>query len=69
MGAFIAYMCIHGNQLIYALYIPLDIFLSLARTSFYWYNYYLDKKSKEDDERLKARLLRRQQSNQERLLS
>jgi len=69
VGAFIAYMCIPGNQLIYALYIPLDIFLSLARTSFYWYNYYIDKKTKEDDERLKARLLRRQQSNQERLLS
>lgn len=62
-------MCIDGNEIIYALYIPLDIFLSLAKNAFYWYNYYLDKKSKQDDERLKARLIRRRVTNKESLLS
>ena len=36
IGCFIAYMIIPGKELIFALYIPLDIFFSLAKTTFYW---------------------------------
>ena len=60
LGCFIAYMVIHGKEIMFALYIPLDILFSMSTTAFFWYNYYLDKKIKEDEERLRNRLQRRE---------
>jgi len=53
-------MVIHGKEIMFALYIPLDILFSMSTTAFFWYNYYLDKKIKEDEERLRNRLQRRE---------
>ena len=47
---------IPGKELVYALYIPLDLLLSFGRAAFFWQNYYLDKLRKEDKKKLKDRL-------------
>ena len=44
LGCGIAYILIDGKQLVYSLFIPLDIFLNFGRGVFYWYYYFLDKK-------------------------
>ena len=44
LGCGIAYLLIDGKQLVYTLFIPLDIFLNIGRGVFYWYYYFLDKK-------------------------
>ena len=33
----IAYLLIDGKQLVYSLFIPLDIYLNIGRGVFYWY--------------------------------
>lgn len=58
IGSVIAFIVIDGKELVYALYIPLDILFSVAKTSFFWLYYYTDKKRKEDKRRLKERLAR-----------
>ena len=56
LGCGIAYILIDGKQLVYSLFIPLDIFLNFGRGVFYWYYYFLDKKQKAEEAHLKARL-------------
>lgn len=58
VGCFAAFIIIPGRELVYALYIPLDLLLSFGRAAFFWYNYYLDNLRKEDKKKLKARLER-----------
>ena len=56
VGCFAAFIVIPGKELVYALYIPLDLLLSFGRAAFFWQNYYLDKMRKEDKKQLKARI-------------
>ena len=49
IGSIIAFIIIDGKELVYALYIPLDILFSVAKTAFFWYYYYEDKKRKEEE--------------------
>ena len=56
VGCFAAFIVIPGKELVYALYIPLDLLLSFGRAAFFWQNFYLDKLRKEDKKKLKARL-------------
>lgn len=56
VGCFIAFLIIPGKELVYSLYIPLDILLGLGKASFFWYNYWVDKQRKEDKRRLKEKL-------------
>ena len=56
LGCGIAYILIDGKQLVYSLFIPLDIFLNFGRGVFYWYYYFLDKKQKAEEAHLKAKL-------------
>ena len=58
IGVIIAYIIIDGKELVYALYIPLDILFSVAKTSFFWLYFYTDSKRKDDKKRLKERLAR-----------
>ena len=34
------YLCIDGHELVFALYIPLDILLNLSVMIFFWYEHY-----------------------------
>ena len=43
VGCFIAFLIIPGRELVYSLYIPLDVLLGLGKASFFWYNYWVDK--------------------------
>ena len=56
IGCFAAFIVIPGKELVYALYIPLDLLLSFGRAAFFWQNYYADNLRKEDKKKLKARL-------------
>ena len=56
VGCFVAFIIIEGNELVYALYIPLDLLLSFGKAAFFWWNYYLDNLRKEDKKKLKARI-------------
>ena len=50
IGCFVAYMLIPGKELVFALYIPFDMFLNFCKTAFYWSYYYFDKVEKEEVE-------------------
>ena len=56
VGSFVAFLIIPGKELVYSLYIPLDILLGIGKASFFWYNYMMDKQRKEDKRRLKEKL-------------
>jgi len=58
VGCFAAFIVIEGNELIYALYIPLDLLFSSGRAAFFWYKYYQDNLRKEDKRKLKHRIAR-----------
>ena len=34
------YFCIDGHEIIYSMYIPLDILLNVSKALFYFYQYY-----------------------------
>ena len=36
----IMYIAIDGSELVFALYIPLDILLNASKVAFFWYEYY-----------------------------
>ena len=40
IGCFIAFLLIDGKELVYSLYIPLDLFLNICKFGFYHYYYY-----------------------------
>lgn len=56
LGCLIAFIMIPGKELVYALYIPLDILLNIGKSAFFWYNYFLESRRKEDKRRLKEKL-------------
>ena len=37
LGCFIAFLFIDGRELVYTFYIPLDVFLNLSKTAFFFY--------------------------------
>ena len=56
LGCFIAYMLIDGKEVIYAQFIPLDLFLNCCKMIFYLWYYLIDMRDKANDERIKARV-------------
>ena len=36
----VMYLRVSGNELVFALYIPLDIMLNISLVVFFWYEYY-----------------------------
>ena len=46
LSCYIAYAFIDGNQITFALYIPFDLLLNLAKGAFYWWYYYEDQREK-----------------------
>lgn len=65
VGCFIAFLIIPGKELVYSLYIPLDVLLGFGKASFFWYNYWVDKKRKEDKRRLKEKLAQMERKKQQ----
>jgi hypothetical protein len=43
VGCFIAFIILQGRELVYALYIPLDLFFNIAKTVFFWWYFAVDK--------------------------
>jgi len=56
LGCFIAFLCINGKETVFSFYIPLDVALNVAKTVFFWYNFYEDMNIKADKARLAARM-------------
>lgn len=56
IACFITFMVIDGKELVYSIFIPLDLFLNISKASFYHWYMYVDKKKKADAERLTHRL-------------
>ena len=52
------YVKIEGRELVYAMYIPLDIALNACTFCFFWLYYYKDKSNTEDTIRVAMRLER-----------
>ena len=52
------YLKIEGRELVYAMYIPLDIALNACTFCFFWLYYYKDKSNTEDTIRVAMRLER-----------
>ena len=52
LGAFIAYMFTDGIQLVFALYIPLDVLFNVCKTLFFLWYYFADKREKAEKERI-----------------
>ena len=40
VACFVAFVFISGKELVYSLYIPLDLILNVCKMAFYWYNYF-----------------------------
>ena len=40
------YFCVDGHEIIYSMYLPLDMILNLSKAVFYFCNYYLDIKER-----------------------
>lgn len=40
IGCLVAFLLIDGNEIFYALYIPLDLLLCLGKFAFFWINYW-----------------------------
>ena len=56
IACFIAYLLIDGKEIVFAQFIPLDIFLNIMKTAFYFFYYYRDKMDKENEKRIKERI-------------
>ena len=50
------YFCIDGHEIIYSMYIPLDILLNLSKALFYFFHYWRDWKEGKRQEELKVEL-------------
>lgn len=55
VACFIAFLCIQGTELAYSLYIPLDFYLTVSMSAFYWYYYKVESDKKLNKERLEKR--------------
>ena len=44
IGCFSAYLALDGKELVLAMYIPLDLTLNFAKTSYFYYYLYLDRR-------------------------
>lgn len=54
---------VDGHELIYTLYLPLDFLLNLSKALFYWTLYYMEKRKKDKEEKLKQALQSNIQKN------
>jgi len=52
LGSVIAFLMIDGKELVYSLYIPLDVLLNLCKVGFYFYYYWIDLTEKANAEKL-----------------
>ena len=60
IGCFVAFILIDGKEIVFAQYIPLDLFLTVCKTVFYFYYYHRDKQEKINEKRIKDRLIKKQ---------
>ena len=44
------YFCIDGHEIIYSMYIPLDILLNLSKACYYFWFWFADRRDKEKQE-------------------
>ena len=56
LSCFVAFAVLDGKELVYCYYIPLDLCLNIAKSAFFWFNFYEDKKIKADKVALEKRL-------------
>jgi len=56
VACFITFLVIDGKELVYSIFIPLDLFLNISKATFYHWYMYTDKRNKADAERLNKRL-------------
>ena len=47
------YFCVDGHEIIYSMYLPLDMLLNLSKAVYFFWNYYLDIQEKKKKEELK----------------
>ena len=50
------YFCIDGHEIIYSMYIPLDILLNTSKALFYFFHWFRDRMEKQKQEELKEEL-------------
>ena len=56
IGCFSAYIAIDGKELFLALYIPLDLALNFAKTCYFYFYLYQDRRIKKDKELIEEAL-------------
>ena len=50
VGIIVAYFCVDGHELIYNMYVPLDILFNVSKAAFYFYYYMQDRQEKQKEE-------------------
>jgi hypothetical protein len=53
IGVIVAYFCIDGHEIVYSLYVPLDIFFNLSKMFLYFYYYNQDRHDRKKEEKLR----------------
>ena len=61
IGCFSAYLALDGKELVLAMYIPLDLTLNFAKTSYFYYYLYLDRRQKKEKELMQEALDKKSQ--------
>ena len=56
VGVIVAYFCIEGHELVYSIYVPLDILLNVSKMVFYFYYYLQDRHERKKLEELRESL-------------
>lgn len=56
LSCFLAFVLLDGKELVFCYYIPLDLCLNLAKSAFFWFYFYEDKRIKADKIALEKRL-------------
>mmetsp|Transcript_6940 Transcript_6940/g.9635 ORF Transcript_6940/g.9635 Transcript_6940/m.9635 type:complete len:301 (+) Transcript_6940:496-1398(+) len=62
LGCLVAFFIMDGKELVYALYIPLDVGLNLAKAAFYFFYFFQDKRIKEDRRLLEEAIEKKSQT-------
>lgn len=68
VACFISFLVIDGKELVYSLYIPLDLFLGVCKFGFYHWYLYKDKYEKEDQKQLDESLSGNENTHKEPLI-
>ena len=69
VSCFVAYLVIDGKEIVFALYIPLDLYFQIGKAVFYWGYYWIDHSKKTQSRRLAKYIENRQVDADERTAS